>query len=76
MLLRYKTKVFKNIELYNAWGFQFKGEATFKTTFLDLIVALPYFRNILVKKPTMPQKWSYYLQIIPIWLWVVAAIFI
>ena len=33
-----------------------KGKATYKTTCLDLIVALPYFRNIWVKKPTMPPK--------------------
>ena len=57
-----KQKFLKNIELYNAWCFQFKGEVTLKTTCPDLIVALPFFGKILVKKPTMPQKWSYYLQ--------------
>ena len=33
-----------------------KGKATFKTTCLDLIVALPYFQNLLVKTLTMPPK--------------------
>ena len=33
-----------------------KGKATFKTTYLDLIVALPYFQNIFVKKLTMLPK--------------------
>ena len=33
-----------------------KGKATLKTTCLDLIVALPCFQNILVKRLTMPSK--------------------
>ena len=33
-----------------------KGKATFKTTCFDLILALPYFQNILVKRLTMPPK--------------------
>ena len=30
-----------------------KGKATFKTSCLDSIVALPYFQNILAKRLTM-----------------------
>ena len=43
-----------------------KGKASFKTISLDLIVTLPYFRNTLVKKLTMPQSKVIDLDIIPI----------
>ena len=36
--------------------FFLKEKATFKTTCFDLIVALPFYRNILVKKLSMPPK--------------------
>ena len=35
---------------------ELKGKATYKSTCLDVIAALPYFQNILVKRLTLPPK--------------------
>ena len=47
-------QVFVRPYQHNFWSL--KGKATFKTNFPDLIVALPYYQNVLVKRLTMPPK--------------------
>ena len=57
-------------------SFILKGKATFKINWLNTIVALPYFQNMLVKRLTMPQSKIISPEMIPIWQLVLAAIFI